>query len=173
MNKNAWSGVSGKHSNEGTPNGFTTITPFLVVKNPSQAIEFYKSVFNARVKYISEFPDGEGNTVIVHAELDFGNGCLQLGAENTAYKLILPPEDDNACYSLGIYVKDTDEVISKALEKGAKLRESVSNFVSGDRYGSILDPFGVRWSVMTRIEDLSEEESIRRVTEWTNSFKDN
>lgn len=46
------------------------------------------------------------------------------------------------------------------------LREPVTTFVSGDRYGSIRDPFGVRWSVMTRVEDLSDEESTRRVNEW-------
>jgi len=52
----------------------------------------------------------------------------------------------------------------------AKVRERVMNFVSGDRYGSFLDPFGVRWSIMTRIEDLSEEESSRRVKEWAKSL---
>lgn len=57
-----------------------------------------------------------------------------------------------------------------AVSRGAKVREPVINCVSGDRFGSILEPFGVRWSIMTRIEDLSEEESSRRVTEWANSF---
>ena len=77
------------------------------------------------------------------------------------------------CYSLAIYVNDADQVFEKAVEKGAKVREPISNFVSGDRYGSILDPFGVRWSIMSRIDDLSEEESNRRVAEWANSFSSN
>lgn len=71
--------VSGKYTNKGTPNGVTSITPFITVKDPSEAIEFYKVVFNARVKDITEHPDGNRNTIIVHAELDFGNGFLQLG----------------------------------------------------------------------------------------------
>ena len=163
-------GVSGKYTKNGTPKGFTSITPFITVKNPSEAIEFYKTVFNARVKDITEYPDGNGKKIIVHAELDFGNGFLQLGAANPTYKLALPPDEDNACYSLGIYVINVDQVFENAVARGAKVREPVVNFVSGDRFGSILDPFGVRWSIMTRIEDLSEEESSRRVAEWAKSF---
>ena len=163
-------GVSGKYTKNGTPNGFTSITPFITVKNPSEAIEFYKTVFKARVKDITEYSDGNGNKIIAHAELDFGNGCLQLGAANPAYKLVLPPNEDNACYSLGIYVMNADQVFEYAVARGAKVREPVATFVSGDRFGSILDPFGVRWSIMTRIEDLSEEESRRRVAEWAKSF---
>ncbi|HCQ88996.1 MAG TPA: glyoxalase [Clostridium sp.] len=164
-------GVTGKYTKNGIPNGFTAITPFIVVKNPSEAIEFYKTVFNARVKDITEFFDGNGNKIVIHAELDFGNGFLQLGAENPSYKLVLPPTEDNACYSLAIYVADVDQVFKNAVARGAKVREKIVNFVSGDRFGSILDPFGVRWSIMTRIEDLSEEESICRVREWADSFK--
>jgi len=85
-------------------------------------------------------------------------------------KLALPPDEDNACYSLGIYVINVDQVFENAVARGAKVSEPVTSFVSGDRFGSILDPFGVRWSIMTRIEDLSEEESSRRVAEWAKSF---
>ncbi|BCJ98524.1 VOC family protein [Anaerocolumna chitinilytica] len=164
-------GVSGKYTKNGTPNGFTSITPFIVVKNPLEAIEFYKMVFNARIKDITEVPDEDGNKLVVHAELDFGNGFLQLGAANPSYKLVLPPTEDNACYSFAIYVADVDQTFENAVIRGAQVREPITNFVSGDRYGSILDPFGVRWSIMTRIEDLSEEESVRRVREWADSFK--
>lgn len=163
-------GVSGKYTKYGIPNGFTTITPFIALKNPSEAIEFYKTVFNARVKDVTEFSDGNGNKIVVHAELDFGNGFLQLGAANPSYKLVLPPAEDNACYSLAIYVSDVDQVFENAVKMGAKVREPITDFVSGDRNGSILDPFGVRWTIMTRIEDLSEEESSRRVREWAESF---
>ena len=166
-------GVSGKYTKNGTPNGFTSITPFIVVKNPYEAIEFYKSVFNARVKDATEFTDENGNNIIVHAELDFGNGFLQLGAANPSYKLVLPPEEDHACYSLAVYVADVDQVFENAVTRGAKGRETVSNFVSGDRFGSILDPFGVRWTIMTRVEDLSEEESSWRVKEWAKSLSGN
>ena len=60
--------------------------------------------------------------------------------------------------------------VERAVAAGAGVREAVTTFVSGDRYGSIRDPFGVRWSIMTRVEDLSPEESSRRVAEWAESM---
>lgn len=63
-----------------------------------------------------------------------------------------------------------DAVVARAVAAGAAVREAPSTFVSGDRYASIRDPFGVRWSVMTRVEDLSEEESNARVEAWAASF---
>ena len=168
-----YTGATGNYTKNGVPNGFTAITPFIVVNHPAEAIEFYKSVFHARVKDITEFLDENSTKIVVHAELDFGNGFLQLGAANPSYKLVLPPGEDNACYSLGIYVADVDQVFEHAVAKGARVREAVTNFVSGDRFGSIWDPFGVRWSIMTRVEDLSEEESTRRVREWAKSLNGN
>lgn len=161
-------GMTGKHVRNGTPNGYTAITPFVVVNDPAEAIAFYETVFGAKAKSVTEFGD-DGNKIIVHADIDFGNGFLQLGAANPAYRLVPPPGDGNACYSLGIYVPDVDRALDLAVANGATVREPAANFVSGDRYCSILDPFGIRWSIMTRVEDISEEESYRRVAEWSKS----
>lgn len=162
-------GMTGKHTQNGTPNGYTAITPFIVVNNPAEAIAFYETVFGAKAKSVTEMDDG-GNKIVIHADIDFGNGFLQLGAANPAYRLVLPPGDGNACYSLGIYVPDVDRTFDLAVANGATVREPIANFVSGDRYCSILDPFGIRWSIMTRVEDLSEEESFRRVAEWSKNL---
>jgi len=162
--------ATGAYTTNGKPNLYTTLTPFIVVNHPSEAIEFYKDVFRAAVVDITEFTDEHGQRIIVHAELNFGNGMLQLGAANPSFHLVLPPDEDNACYSLAIYVPDVDRTYEHAVAKGAKVREPIANFVSGDRYGSILDPYGVRWSIMTRVEDLSPEESTHRVQEWAKSF---
>ncbi|WP_077602975.1 VOC family protein [Oceanobacillus sojae] len=165
-NQSNHAGVTGKFVKNGTPNEYTTITPFIVVSNPAEAISFYETVFNAKTESVTEF-DYEGNKVIVHAEINFGNGFLQLGAANQEYKLVLPPENGAACYSMSIYVQDTDKTLALAIANGATVREPVTNFVSGDRYCSILDPNGIRWSIMSRIEDISKEESYRRVAEWS------
>ena len=74
------------------------------------------------------------------------------------------PQGDSACYSLGLYCQDVDALVDRALAAGAHLREAPTTFVSGDRYASLTDPFGVRWTVMTRVEDLSEADSARRVS---------
>lgn len=162
-------GMTGEYTTNGMPNGYTAITPYIVVNNPVKAIAFYETVFGAKAKNVTEIGD-DGNKMIVHADIDFGNGFLQLGAANPAFRLVLPPGEGDACYSLGIYVPDVDQTFSLALENGATVREQLANFVSGDRYCSILDPFGIRWSIMTRIEDISEEESYRRVAEWSKNL---
>ncbi|MFD0820261.1 VOC family protein [Micromonospora zhanjiangensis] len=125
------------------------------------AIDFYRDVFGARVVDVTEM-----GGVIAHAVLDFGTGLLQLGEPMPDYGLVAAPEGDNDCYSIGLYCSDADAVVARAEAAGATVREPLTTFVSGDRFASVRDPFGVRWSIMTRVEDLSEEESARRVAEW-------
>lgn len=157
----ARTGVTGDHTIAGVPHGFTSLTPFLAIPRAAEAAEFYHSVFGARVSDLTEM-----GGVVVHAELDFGNGHLQIGEPNAAFGLVPPPEGDGDCYSIGLYCADVDAVVERAERAGATIREALSTFVSGDRYASIRDPFGVRWSIMTRVEDLSDEESAQRVEQW-------
>lgn len=159
-------GATGTYTIDGRPIGYTAITPFIVVNNPEEAISFYESVFGAKAKNVTTM-NVDGQPMIVHADLDFGCGYLQLGAANPAFRLVLPPGDGNACYSLGVYVPDVDQTLARAVAHGATVREPATTFVSGDRYASILDPCGIRWTIMTRVEDISEEESFRRVNEWS------
>jgi PhnB protein len=157
-------GVTGEHTTHGVPHGSTSLTPFLAVPRAAEAIEFYRTVFGARVVDVTQI-DG----VVAHAELDLGDGHLQVGEPNPAYRLLPPPtgeDGDSVCYSLGFYCADVDAVAERAVAAGATLREGPHTFVSGDRFASVRDPFGVRWSVMSRVEDLSEEESARRVAAW-------
>lgn len=104
--------------------------------------------------------------MVVHAELDFGQGRLQLGEPNPDYGLVPAPAGEDDCYSMGLYCADVDALVARAEQAGAVVREPLSTFVSGDRFASVRDPFGVRWSLMSRVEDLSQDESDRRVAEW-------
>ncbi|VXB14192.1 Glyoxalase family protein [Microbacterium sp. 8M] len=158
-------GVTGRYTTNGRPNSATSLTPFLAIPDSRRAIEFYRDIFGARVVDVTEF-----GGVVAHADLDFGLGVLQLGDPNPEYGLIAAPAGDADCYSMGLYVPDVDAVVARAVAAGATVREAPSTFVSGDRYASIRDPFGVRWSIMTRVEDLSEQESAARVAEWAASF---
>ncbi|HLS48767.1 MAG TPA: VOC family protein [Actinomycetaceae bacterium] len=151
----------GKHTDHGTPKGTSSLTPFLAIPNARQAIDFYRDVFGARVVDVTEM-----GGIVAHAVLDFGHGLLQLGEPMPDYHLVAPPTGDDDCYSLGLYVPDADAVVAAAEAAGATIREPLADFVSGDRFASIRDPFGVRWTIMTRIEDISEEESARRVADW-------
>ena len=68
--------------------------------------------------------------------------------------------------SVALYCEDTDAVVKRAEKAGATIREPAQTFVTGDRFASILDPFGQRWTVMTRVEDVTKEERDRRMAEW-------
>ncbi|MGN8051356.1 VOC family protein [Curtobacterium sp. 22159] len=154
----------GTHTDHGTPASVSSITPFLAIPDARGAIGFCHDVFGARVVDVTEM-----GGVVVHAVLDFGHGHLQIGEPTADLGLVAPPAGEDDCYSLGLYVQDVDAVVAAARAAGATLREPVTDFASGDRYASIRDPFGIRWSVMTRIVDISEEESARRVAEWAAS----
>lgn len=157
--------ANGRHTTNGMPHGMTSLTPFLALSRAAEAIEFYRDVFGARVVDVTEM-----GGKVAHAELDFGTGHLQLGEPSPDYHLVPAPAGDDVCYSIALYCPDVDALSACAEEAGAVVREGPSTFASGDRYASIRDPFGVRWSLMTRVEDISEEESARRVAEWAASL---
>jgi PhnB protein len=147
----------------GKPDGYTTLTPFLVCSPATEAIGSYEEVFGA--KQVSRM-DGPGGTVL-HAELDLGDGRLQLADPNEQFGLVVPDRTgDSVSSSICIYVPDVDAVFAKAVERGATVREKPDTFVTGDRFASIYDPFGHRWAVMTKVEDVSPEEAERRLAEW-------
>lgn len=159
--------LTGTHTTDGRPNNATSLTPFLAIPGANEAIAFYRDVLGATVNDVTEM-----GGIIVHAELDLGVGLLQIGEPNPQYRLVPPPAGEDDCYSMGLYVPDVDAVLERAVTAGATVREAASTFVSGDRFASIRDPFGVRWSLMTRVEDLSPAESAQRVAEWAASFDD-
>lgn len=145
------------------PTGYTSLTPFLVINGASAAIDFYTSVFGAEVVERMDGPDN----LVAHAELDFGNGRLQLSDPNPTFGLSAPEVSDSVTHSIVLYCADADAVVARADAAGATIREPLSTFVTGDRFASIVDPFGQRWAVMTRVEDVSPEERERRLAEWS------
>lgn len=154
-------GVSGEYTTDGVPHGSTSLTPFLAIKGAADAVEFYRSALGARVVDVTTI-----GGVVVHAELDFGHGRLDIGEPGPEYRLVPAPEGEDDCYSLRLYCADVDGVVERAERAGATVREPLSTFVSGDRFASIRDPFGVRWSIMSRVEDLSEAQSAARLAQW-------
>lgn len=144
------------------PEGYHSITPFVVVTDGAKAIEFYERVFDAEVISRNDMPDG----TVAHAEIRIGDSILQLSDPNPEFGLVSPGTDDAVSASLALYVEDVDATFAKAVAAGATAREEPQTFVTGDRFGSILDPYGRRWAVMTRVEDVSREEAERRVDEW-------
>ena len=150
-------------STQPIPEGYTSLTPFLVIDGAAAAIDFYTSVFGA---VLIEKMDMPGN-LIAHAELDFGHGRLQLSDPNPQFGLAAPEVSETSTHSMVLSCGGVDEVVARAEAAGATIREPLSTFGTGDRYASIVDPFGQRWAVMTRVEDVSPEERERRLAEWS------
>lgn len=158
--------ANGNYTTNGMPHGYTSITPHIVVSPAERALELYPAVFGAKVSDVTRMGD-----LVAHAVIEFRSGRITLSDPLPAYDL-LPPGSGGVTYSLGLYVPDVDAVVERAVAAGTRLREPPSTFVSGDRFASLVDPFGVRWSVMTRVEDLSPEESASRVARWAESLTD-
>jgi PhnB protein len=143
------------------PDGYHSLTPYLAVSDGPKAIEFYQRVFGAEVISRQDLPDGR----LGQAELKFGDSMLQLSNEMPQIGL-RAPAGEWVHSSLVHYVDDVDATFARAIEAGARQVEPVSTFMTGDRYGTVIDPFGHRWAIMTKVEDVSREEADRRVKEW-------
>lgn len=143
------------------PEGQCTITPHITVSNGSEAIEFYKAAFGAEEVSVSRTPDGK----VLHADLQIGDSHLFL---NDPFG---PPGSEPAGMTIHLWVNDVDKAWQRALDAGAKVAMELSNQFWGDRYGHVTDPFGHRWSLASRVEDLSEEEVARRGEEFFKQMK--
>ena len=146
------------------PKGYHTLTPYLNIKNAAKAIEFYKSVFGAKVVGEIYMPD---RTTIAHAEIEIGDSKIMLAEENERWGNLSPSTIGDSAVSLCLYVEDVDAVFARALSEGAKpIGEMVvKDQFYGDRAGSLTDPFGHKWSIMTHKEDVPFDELQKRMNE--------
>lgn len=143
------------------PDGYHSLTPYLAVADGPKAIEFYREVFGAEVISRQDMPDGR----VGQAELKFGDSMLQLSDQMPQIGL-RAPNGEWVHSSLVHYVPDVDATYAKAVAAGAKPVEEVQTFMTGDRFGTVIDPFGHRWAILTKVEGVTPEEADRRVKEW-------
>ena len=141
------------------PDGYHTATPYLIVKNAASAIDFYTRAFGATE--LMRFP-GPGGT-IMHAEIKIGDSPIMLADECPEMNALSPPSLGGSPVLLALYVEDVDAVTQQAIAAGAKVERPVQNQFYGDRSGTLVDPFGHRWSIATHVEDVSFEEMQRRM----------
>jgi len=134
------------------------LAPYLIVRDAAKAIEFYSRALGARELYRLSEPSGK----IGHAELLVGNGRLMLADEYPEAGALSPAAVGGTPVSLHLYVDDIDRVVESAVALGATLVRPVVLEFFGDRTGIILDPFGHRWQLATRVEEVSPSEMQRR-----------
>lgn len=142
---------------------FSTITPQLVVRGAAQAIAFYQKALGAQELLRHLAPDG---TTIMHAELLCGDSRFFVLDEFPEHDTLSPQTLHGSPVTLHLYVPNVDELFERALGAGAQTVLPVANTFWGERYGIFLDPFGHRWSVSTRLEDLSPTELQERAQSY-------
>jgi PhnB protein len=140
------------------PEGYHTLTPYLAVGDATEAIEYYKKAFGATEHVRMDMPDGK----IAHAELKIGDSLVMLSDPFPQATTKSPKELGGTSASVFMYVEDVDSTVKQAVDAGANVSMEVADQFWGDRFGSIIDPFGHQWSIATHIEDLSPEEIAER-----------
>jgi PhnB protein len=142
------------------PKGQQSLTPHLVVRGASQAIEFYKEAFGAKEVGRMPTPDGKH---LMHANLKFGDTNLYLvDAMPHMGGPSAPHGGGPVSVSLHLYVDDVDKAFKKAVAAGAKPGMPPMDMFWGDRYAKVTDPFGHEWSIATHMEDVSPKDMKNR-----------
>jgi len=134
------------------------LTPYIVVRQAAQAIDFYCRVFGAREDFRLSEPSGK----VGHAELLLGDSRLMLADEYPDFGALAPATVGGTPVSLHLYVADVDATMVRAEEAGATVLRAAKDEFYGDRSGQLLDPFGHRWQVSTRGAPVSPDEMQRR-----------
>jgi len=140
------------------PEGYHSVTPYLIIKGAADAIEFYKKAFGA-----TELFRMENDGIVGHAEIKIGDSPIMLSDEHPAMGYVSPTTLGGTPVSIMIYVDDVDTIFKQAIAAGGVEQKPLQDQFYGDRSGSLKDPFGHQWHVATHKEDVSPEEMEKRM----------
>lgn len=147
-----------------TPAGDHTVTPYLIVDNAAKALEFYQNALNAKELFRLPIPTGKGAQKI-------GDSQLMLSDEYPEMDALGPKSLGGTPASFMIYVDDVDKAFAQAVKAGGKAVQPVENQFWGDRTGTIVDPFGHKWTLGTHVEDVPPEVLQKRMEDWSKKRK--
>lgn len=140
------------------PDGYHTLTPYLVMDGATEALEYYKKAFGATELFRMEH---EGK--IAHAEMKIGDSTFMLSDEHPERGFRGPKTLGGSAVGLMIYVSDVDTIFKQAIDAGGEEKNAVQDQFYGDRSGTLTDPFGHVWTVATHTEDVPPEEMDKRM----------
>jgi PhnB protein len=143
------------------PEGYHSITPYLIVKGAAEAIEFYMKAFNATE--IMRLPGPGGK--VMHAEMQIGNSRVMMADECPEMQALAPESPGKSGVGICLYVENVDEIVAQTIDAGATVQRPLQDQFYGDRSATLQDPFGHVWTVATHIEDVTEDEINRRMEE--------
>jgi PhnB protein len=140
----------------------SAVTPYLCIRDAAKAIEFYAKAFGARETF-KRITDSTGR--VGHAEIQIGSTTIMLADEHPELGFVSPLTLKGAHMQFFVAVADADEAVRRAVAAGGRLTKPVQNQFYGHRSGEVTDPFGYRWTLSTKIEDVSDDEMQRRAAE--------
>jgi PhnB protein len=139
------------------PQGYHRVNIHLTFKDATKAIEFYKKAFGAEQTLLMPGPGGS----VMHAEIRIGDTTLLL-ADDVMNSGKTVESEKGVAFTPVLAVEDADATWKRAIDAGCKETMPLADQFWGDRYGQLVDPFGLCWAIMTHIEDVSEEEITKR-----------
>ena len=140
------------------PDGYHSVTPYLVVQGAARAIEFYRQAFGATELFRIDAPGGK----VGHAEIRIGDSPVMLADEFPDMGANSPAAFGGTPVSLMIYVPDVDARFAAAVAAGATVQRPLKDQFYGDRSGTVIDPFGHVWTIATHVEDVPPDEMQAR-----------
>jgi len=140
------------------PEGYHSVTPYLIINGAAGAIDFYKKAFGATELFRMEH---EGK--IGHAEIKIGDSPIMLADEHPTMGYKSPQALGGTPVSLMIYVEDVDTIYKQAIASGGVEVKALQDQFYGDRSGTLTDPYGHVWTVATHKEDVTPEEMDKRL----------
>jgi PhnB protein len=144
------------------PAGYHTVTPYLIISGAAQALAFYQLAFDA--EEVMRLPHGDK---IGHAEIKIGDSHVMLADEFPEMGVRSPQSLGGSPVGICLYVTDCDAMFHRAVAAGAKVERPLQNQFYGDRSGTVIDPFGHKWTIATHIEDLTPQQIAERMAAWS------
>lgn len=138
------------------PNGYSTVSPYLVCDNAHAVLEFIRKTFGVEHRGILHLPTGK----IAHTEVKLGDTVIMLTDANDNFK-------NSGGSIIHVYVEDCDDTYARALAAGGTSVQELQTFFYGDRSGGVKDSSGNTWWISSRVENPSKEETQRRLDELT------
>lgn len=142
------------------PAGYHTVTPYLTLRDAAQAIDFYTRALGAEELMRMPGPGGKG---VGHAEIKIGDSIVFLSDESLHGQTRAPASLGGATGYLFLYVPDVDAAFDRAVKAGAKVTMPLADMFWGDRFGTLVDPFGHHWGLATHQEDVPPAEIEKRM----------
>lgn len=151
--------------NSYVPSYSAVLTPYICPRDCAKAIDWYVDLLGA-VEDGTRFVEPDGR--VGHAQLSIAGATIMLSDAHPDHGSVAPEAGNSvATFALNLYVPDADATVAAAQRAGAVVQRPVEEQFYGDRMGTFVDPFGVRWMIATHVRDVSAEEMAESAANYS------